>query len=313
MKALGNLLFLGGLALCLSTVCAPADAAGKDGSGRPQPKPGSAPVARELQKSADRGLYSELPGSPGISAVISTPKSTPAVKPVAPAQTRAPAVKAKSGTGAAGSGHPVVKAAAKKAKPAQASSKPPANGIDTAEASDLVPVSHTTSAGELVLSAHLNRSGSPPRYKVGDKLEITVSSNADCNVVVFDYDGGTLTQIFPNDYQRENFLKGGDTLVIGGPESKFDYEIGGKGGQEKIFVYAYPTQSANPISIAFNPVPQTPFRAAPITLDQYRELVRQSKVFFAREVKVVPKAGVLASAPSGSAPNKLELSFVVEK
>jgi hypothetical protein len=207
----------------------------------------------------------------------------------------------------------VVKAAAKKGKPAQAAIKRPSDGTDTAATSDIVPVSHTTSEGELVLSAHLNRSGSPPRYKVGDKLEITVSSNADCNVVVFDYDGGTLTQIFPNDYQRENFLKGGDTLVIGGPDSKFDYEIGGKGGQEKIFVYAYPTQSANPISIAFNPVPQSPFRAAPITLDQYRELVRQSKVFFAREVKVVPKAGVLASAPSGSAPNKLELSFVVEK
>lgn len=304
MEALGKWLFLGGLTLCLSSVCEPIDAAGEDGSDRPKPKPGPAAVARELEKSTDRGLYSELPGSPGISAVMSAPRSTPAVKPVT-----APQTKARSG-----SRRPAVKAAAiKKNKPEHASGKRRPDGIDAGASGGMVPVCHTTSEGGLVLSAHLNRSGSPPRYKVGDKLEITVSSNADCNLVVFDYDGGTLTQIFPNDYQRENFLKGGDTLVIGGPDSRFDYEIGGQGGQEKIFVYAYPTQTANPISIAFNPVPQTPFRAAPITLDQYKELVRQSKVFFARQVKVVPKAGVLAAAPSDSAPNKLELSFVVEK
>jgi hypothetical protein len=56
------------------------------------------------------------------------------------------------------------------------------------------------------------------------------------------------------------------------------------------------------------------FRSTEITLDQYRKLVNESKVFFARDVQITPKSGVsVASADTTPAPNKYELGFVIEK
>ncbi|MBY0546909.1 MAG: DUF4384 domain-containing protein [Candidatus Obscuribacterales bacterium] len=179
-----------------------------------------------------------------------------------------------------------------------------------------VNVSHQTMVNSSnVVTATLDRSGSLPKYKVGDKLVVNIKANQDCNLVVFNYDStGTLTQIFPNDYQQSGYVRNGDSVQIGGPESPFDYQVAGKGGQEKIFVYAYPTGSeAAPITVAMNPLAGTPFRSAEITPEQYRQMVNDSKVFFSREVKVVPKRVANASATQTAAANKIELSFVVEK
>lgn len=179
-----------------------------------------------------------------------------------------------------------------------------------------VNVSHQTasvSAGSVVV-ANLDRAGSLPKYKVGDKLVVNIKATQDCNLVVFNYDStGTLTQIFPNEYQQSGFVRNGDTVQIGGPESPFDYQVAGKGGQEKIFVYAYPTGTDAPLTVAMNPLAGTPFRSAEITPEQYRQMVNDSKVFFSREVKVVPKKVQNASASGGAQPNKVELVFQVEK
>lgn len=177
-----------------------------------------------------------------------------------------------------------------------------------------VPVAAATSGS--VVIANLDKGGSVPKYKVGDKLVVNIKATQDCNLVVFNYDStGTLTQIFPNEYQQSGFVRNGDTVQIGGPESPFDYQVAGKGGQEKIFVYAYPTGTSEaPLTVAMNPLAGTPFRSAEITPDQYRQMVNDSKVFFSREVKVVPKRVQNASASSPAAqPNKVELTFVVEK
>ncbi len=166
-----------------------------------------------------------------------------------------------------------------------------------------------------VVVANLDRTGSLPKYKVGEKLVVNIKATQDCNLVVFNYDStGTLTQIFPNDYQQSGFVRSGDQVQIGGPESPFDYQVAGKGGQEKIFVYAYPTGSEAPLTVAMNPLPNTPFRSAEITPDQYRQMVNDSKVFFSREVKILPKRvqNVSATQPPATA-NKVELTFMVEK
>lgn len=175
-----------------------------------------------------------------------------------------------------------------------------------------------------VITAKLDRPGNQPKYKVGDKLVLNVKANQDCNVVVLNFDStGTLTQIFPNDYQQNGFMRAGDTVEIGGEESNFDYQIAGKGGAEKIFIYAYPTSDKMPLPTltAMAPIAGTPFRGMEMTVDKYKELVNSSQVFFARSVQVTPKkaapgAGVQLVSQgqkqqSGS-PNKVELSFMVE-
>jgi hypothetical protein len=87
---------------------------------------------------------------------------------------------------------------------------------------------------------------------------------------------------------------------------------------ERIFVYAYPTTDG-PITVAMNPVANTPFRSVEISPDQYKRLVKNSKMYFGndRSVKVTPKAGVAAvqntSAENERQPNKLELTFQIDK
>ena len=169
-----------------------------------------------------------------------------------------------------------------------------------------------------VISAKLDKEGTSPKYKVGDKMVVNVRANQDCNVVVFNYDSaGTLTQIFPNDYQQNGFVKAGDSIEIGGSDSPFDYQISGKGGPEKVFVYAYPTSDkAAPITqlTAMAPISGTPFRGTEMTIDKYRDLVNNSKVFFARSVQVMPKKGaqLVSQAQPASSPNKVELTFSVD-
>ncbi len=173
-----------------------------------------------------------------------------------------------------------------------------------------------------VVTASLDHSGTSPKYKVGDKMVINVKAHQDCNVVIFNYDStGTLTQIFPNDYQQNGYVKAGDSVEIGGTNSEFDYQIAGQGGSEKIFVYAYPSGAEKPSAIqtiAMNPIQGTPFRSTEMTVDQYRKMVNECGSYTTRAVNVVAKkrAHQLISStsnPSSGTANKIELQFVVEK
>jgi hypothetical protein len=190
-------------------------------------------------------------------------------------------------------------------------------------------VKFSPSDGGAVISARLDRNGNQPTYKIGDKMVVNVKANQDCNVVVFNYDSNnTLTQIFPNDYQQNGYVKAGDTVQIGGADSPFDYQIAGKGGPEKIFVYAYPigndynsaltAMGTRSPKVAMAPIAGTPFRGSEMTVDEYRKLVNNSQVFFSRSVEVRPRAknttaSATSSMPSSSSsPNKIELTFSVE-
>jgi hypothetical protein len=144
--------------------------------------------------------------------------------------------------------------------------------------------------------------------------------------VIYDFDGkGTLTQIFPNEYQKEGSVKAGDTVTIGGVSSNFEYAVsladGSTNQEERLFIFAYPTKDEAPVSVAMTKIPSSPFRSAPMNLEQYRSLVNQSKVYFARSVTVKPKKmsisdiqNVADNINDGSnAPNKMELRFSVQK
>lgn len=179
---------------------------------------------------------------------------------------------------------------------------------------------HNHQSNTLAINAWLDRAGNNPKYKIAEEMVVNVSANIDCNIVVFNYDSqGVLTQIFPNDYQPSGIVRAGETIQIGGPDSSFKYEISGNGGPEKVFVYSYPIDEKQPLQVAMNPVPNTPFRSTEMTAEKYRELVNGSKVFFSRGVKVMPRPTAqgytqvmtAASTKVIASPNKIELPFTV--
>jgi hypothetical protein len=267
----------------------------------------------------DRGLYGDDLTTPAAAPVgITVTKFPAAGKAIGK-----PSVKfdrgLKLGPSTATKGNSVNKNITKHTPPASGNSPKQASVSRVepvaTETSHLIPVSNITpAAGSAVITAWLNKPGSAPKYKVGEKMQINVTAASDCNLVVLDFDGrGKLTQIFPNEFQSNGFVKAGDSVVIGGPDSPFDYEISGRGGAEKIFVYAYPQNSDNPLTVAMAPVPNSPFRAAEMSIQQYTALVASAKAYGAdRDVKVVAKNGIKpVSMPSAPA-NKIELTFEVD-
>lgn len=203
-----------------------------------------------------------------------------------------------------------------------------------AKTTEVVATKHTTSntktvvinAGEQIVSAWLNKRGDKPHFKDGERLQVNVAANKDCNLMIFNYDGEQLTQLYPNEFQTNPFVKAGQTIEVGGEGCKFDFTAANpsssKPSNEKIFVYAYPLESDSaPISIAMARVPDSPFRAAEMTPEKYRELVNKSEVFFSRKVNVtgrkskdteeVQLASFEQQTPT-SAPNKIELHLVID-
>lgn len=183
-----------------------------------------------------------------------------------------------------------------------------------------------TVSGDQIVTAWLNKSGNKPHYSNGEKLQVNVAANKDCNLMIFNYDGEQLTQLFPNEYQASPLVKAGQTIEVGGEGFKFDFTASNptsKPSNEKIFVYAYPIESDNsPISVAMAPVPSSPFRAAEMTPEKYRELVNNSQAFFGRKVSVSAKKNEVEevqlasyeeqSQAQGGAANKIELSLVID-
>lgn len=197
------------------------------------------------------------------------------------------------------------------------------------------PIStQTTFSGQPIIKAWLNKSGAQPQYKHGEKMQINVTAAQDCNVMIFDFDGqGKLTQLFPNDYQQNSLVRSGETISFGGAESAFEYEVfvpkGTTQSKERLFIYAYPANEA-PLSVALRHDEGSPFRTGEITIEQYRKLVNDSKVYFAnngqaprlpnaadgREVKIVAKSGqgqtkLVKNDVQPTEPNKRELSFTI--
>lgn len=319
MKASRLNLVVGGLTLALS-IAGQSAFAGEVSKSKPVQTPQAEPTAEDLKKSGERGLiFNTINTGVGAGATAPSPavplvRSTAVVKPVTDATPQVKQILPKHK-------QPRTVTASSRAKHIKPATpvdkvKPVSTAVQASSSNpNVVTVSHETNSSPMVVKAWLNKSGSKPTYKVGEKMTINVAASEDCNLMVFDFDGtNSLKQIFPNEYQPNGVVKAGETVVIGGPDSPFDYQVGGSGGQERIFVYAYPSNnSASPLTVAMLPAAHSPFRSAEMTLDKYRELVNKSKVFFSREVKVVPKSGFKpVSDASGNAPNKLELTFQVQ-
>lgn len=278
------------------------------------------PTQEQLNNSQERGLY--------IGPVEGAIRPQPLVKPVntepAPAKASRKTEAKKVLTHKAG---PKVAVRAKVTgtkqnhKALTAYAKPHIQVIASAKAPALAHMAKPDGE-DLFFQAWLNKTGSPARYRDGEKMTVSLRALKDCNISIFDYDGkGKLTQIFPNDYQQNAGVKAGETITIGGADSPFEYQLSTNSASkvhERIFIFAAPAEEES-VSIAMNHTPDSPFRSAEMSLEQYRKLVNESRIYKAREIKIVPKKGtILTSSGNGApqhsqAPNKLELSFTIEK
>jgi hypothetical protein len=313
------------ISLCLPLSCLAQAALAQEGS------TGTArnePTAEELKHSKERGLFIEQPEwmtkkQPAATRPATTKSAVTKSAVTKPAATVQPVHKTAPVQKIEPAKTPVSNAMPKKSTSFHtkiAKDKPNTGSHITVVATQKPTSTIQTVADECdaIITAWLNKPGNSPKYKDGEKMEVNVKASRDCNITIYDYDGkGKLTQIFPNAYQQNSLVRGGETLTIGGPDSQFDYQVSVQPGEskvsERIFIFAYPSNEA-PLSIAMTRTSDGPFRSAEVTPEQYRKLVNESKVFFSREVKVVPKghAGVKPVSMESS-PNKLELPLEIEK
>jgi hypothetical protein len=73
-------------------------------------------------------------------------------------------------------------------------------------------------------------------YRVGDPLRIFFYAEKDCYLNLVDFGtSGKARVIFPNRYQRDNFVRGGTVIEIPGKyEDDFRYTVGGPSGTERL-------------------------------------------------------------------------------
>jgi len=73
------------------------------------------------------------------------------------------------------------------------------------------------------------------QYTIGEKIIISVRAAQDCYLTLYDISTiGEVTQIFPNEFAIDNLIQGGHIYPIPDKDDKFDFEITGPGGMERV-------------------------------------------------------------------------------
>ncbi|MEM9557951.1 MAG: DUF4384 domain-containing protein [Acidobacteriota bacterium] len=79
--------------------------------------------------------------------------------------------------------------------------------------------------------------GRGAKYCVGEEIEIFFRTNADAYVAVFDLDTrGEIHRLFPNRYDREQFVRGSRTYRL--PANGYRFEVEGPAGRETLKIVA---------------------------------------------------------------------------
>ena len=101
----------------------------------------------------------------------------------------------------------------------------------------LTPAAERTAGSKLSVVATL---GADKRtYKPGEEVTLKVSANEECYIWVFDTGtSGKVHQIYPNKFEKKNFLAAGRTLRIPGPRSKYRLAVSPPRGKELLTVVA---------------------------------------------------------------------------
>ncbi|ADV66568.1 DUF4384 domain-containing protein [Deinococcus maricopensis] len=78
-----------------------------------------------------------------------------------------------------------------------------------------------------------------PKYRIGEGLTVTVKTNSDAYVYLFDVNAdGRITLISPNNYDGSNFVQAGQATSFPGPKAQYQFNVSGPAGQDKVLALA---------------------------------------------------------------------------
>jgi hypothetical protein len=84
-----------------------------------------------------------------------------------------------------------------------------------------------------------NTNGHNPIYYVGEQIYISFQLNKDSYLTLYDIDStGNVNILFPNPYQRDNFVRGGRIYTIPAEESGYNLVVKGPTGKEILYALA---------------------------------------------------------------------------
>ena len=72
-------------------------------------------------------------------------------------------------------------------------------------------------------------------YQIGEMVTFFISVEEDCFLTLLDINpGGEITVLFPNKYQKNNFVRAGKTIQIPPKDKKFDLKVNPPHGEERL-------------------------------------------------------------------------------
>jgi hypothetical protein len=100
--------------------------------------------------------------------------------------------------------------------------------------------------------------GANATYRDGDALALRVKSERDCYLTIYNLDArGRVTLLFPNGYQTDSRVSGGEQHLVPAPAASWELRVGGEPGVESIQVIASgaPLALCAPEAFAESPFP----------------------------------------------------------
>ena len=83
-------------------------------------------------------------------------------------------------------------------------------------------------------------------YRIDDYLTLRMEAQESCYIMVLNWDkNGKLTVLLPNQYESDNFVRGGQTYTFPTPESDYDYILPGPIGRERFKLIAVRKRSVS--------------------------------------------------------------------
>lgn len=88
-------------------------------------------------------------------------------------------------------------------------------------------------------------------FRIGDPVTLYLKADRDCYVTLLDIGtSGTLRVLFPNPYQRDNFIHGGKTYIIPDPAIGYEVRVDGPPGIERVKAIASLMKPQIPVDVS---------------------------------------------------------------
>lgn len=124
----------------------------------------------------------------------------------------------------------------------------------------VISVPPTSDSGSSGLTVHASVDSPDGVYRVGETVQLAVDVSEDAYLWVFDTGtSGKVHRIFPNRFDQDNFVRGGETVTIPGSGDEYDFRVSNPVGMELLTVVA----TTNDAPLAANLIDQAVSGAGP--------------------------------------------------